>query len=218
MSHTSPRLLVAVLAAGASRRLGRPKQLVEIDGEPLIRRQCRIAIEANIGQVVVVLGCNASACATAIELITRASVRINEHWEDGLASSIQEAVHAAIDTGAAGLMLAHGDQYALAAADLREMQSTWLRAGGTKACRSWHQDYLGPPVILPARCFDAALMLCGDNGGREVIRELGRDGAIEVPMPNAVHDLDEPPDLERLLGRSRNDGQDAGATRSSSTS
>ncbi len=55
----SPELLVVVLAAGASRRLGTSKQLVSIDGEPLLRRQCRCALDAHVGRVLVILGCHA---------------------------------------------------------------------------------------------------------------------------------------------------------------
>ena len=51
------RLVLAILAAGASRRLGQPKQLVSLEGELLLRRQCRIALEAQIGRVAVILGC-----------------------------------------------------------------------------------------------------------------------------------------------------------------
>jgi CTP:molybdopterin cytidylyltransferase MocA len=200
MPDAAPNLLVAILAGGASRRLGRPKQLVEFDGEPLIRRQCRVAVDARVGDVVVVVGCHARECAAAVGPLTAATVRVNEHWEEGLASSIREAVGAAIDAGASGLMLVHGDQYALTPADLRPLHAAWFGAGGTKACRSWHEDYLGPPVILPARCFDAALRLRGDDGARDVLRALGPDETIQVHVPNAVPDLDEPSQLNQLVG------------------
>src|SRR5258708_35726162 len=58
-SVLSPDLLVVILAAGASRRLGRAKQLVSIGGEPLLRRQGRCALRARGGRVVVILGCDA---------------------------------------------------------------------------------------------------------------------------------------------------------------
>jgi CTP:molybdopterin cytidylyltransferase MocA len=207
MRDATPKLLVAILAGGASRRLGRPKQLVEIDGEPLIRRQCRVAMESNVGEVVVIVGCHARECATAAAAAALGAwpapaVRVNEHWEEGLASSIREAVRAAIDAGAPGLMLVHGDQFALTSADLRALQAAWLGAGGAKACRSWHEDYLGPPVILPARCFDAAMRLRGDDGARDVLRALGPDETIQVHVPSAVHDLDEPAQLDQLADAS----------------
>jgi CTP:molybdopterin cytidylyltransferase MocA len=203
MPDSVAKLLVAVLSAGASRRLGLPKQLVEIGGEPLVRRQWRMAKEANVGDVVVILGCHARDCAAALGAEIGASVRVNEHWEEGLASSIREAIHAAIDADVSGLMLVHGDQYALTAADLRSLHGAWMGAGGTKACRSRHEDYLGPPVILPSRCFDAALTLRGDDGARDVLRALGHDETIQVHVPNAVHDLDEPRQLDQLPGALR---------------
>src|SRR5689334_4089900 len=61
------RVFVAILASGASRRLGQPKQLVSLEGEPLLRRQCRIAVEARIGPVAVILGCHANECDQLIE-------------------------------------------------------------------------------------------------------------------------------------------------------
>lgn len=198
MPDAAPKLLIAILAGGASRRLGRPKQLVEVDGEPLIRRQCRMALEADVGDAIAVVGCHASECTAALGPLANATVCINEHWEEGLASSIRVAVHAAVDAGASGVMLVHGDQFALTAADLRSLHHVWLDAGGTKACRSWHEDYLGPPVILPARCFDAALLLRGDDGARDVLRALGPDETIQVHVPNAIHDLDEPAQLDQL--------------------
>src|SRR6202049_3221152 len=53
-----PDLVVAVLAAGASRRLGRAKQLVPVGGQPLLRRQCRCALSARVGMVMAILGCD----------------------------------------------------------------------------------------------------------------------------------------------------------------
>jgi CTP:molybdopterin cytidylyltransferase MocA len=203
MSDAAPKLLVAVLAAGASRRLGRSKQLVEIDDEPLVRRQYRIAVNADVGDVVVILGCRARDCAAALGNAPCASVRVNEHWEEGLASSIRTAVHAALDADASGLMLVHGDQYAITSDDLRSLRAAWLTTGGTKACRSWHEDYFGPPVILPTRCFDAALRLRGDDGARDVLRALGRDETVQVHLPSAIYDLDEPAQLDRLARSSQ---------------
>ncbi|HKD35269.1 MAG TPA: NTP transferase domain-containing protein, partial [Pirellulales bacterium] len=94
-SAAKNRLLVAILAAGASRRLGQPKQLIELRGEPLLRRQCRMTIEADIGPVAVVLGSHANGCAATIADLPVAR-HINENWQEGLGASIREAARAAI--------------------------------------------------------------------------------------------------------------------------
>ena len=194
-----PGLLVAVLAAGASRRLGRAKQLVEIDGEPLLRRQCRIALHAGIGPVVAILGCQLRACAATIADLP-VPVSENEQWPEGLASSIRLATRTAIDAHAAGLLILHGDQYRVTAHDLRTLHIAWQAAGGTKACRARHEDYVGPPVVLPTTCFPAALQLSGEDGARGVLSALGPGAVIDVAMPNAAHDLDLPAQLADLVG------------------
>src|SRR3954469_1035503 len=94
-------LLLAILAAGASRRLGQAKQLVMIENEPLLRRQCRIALESQIGDVVAILGCHADPCRRTIADLSL-SIRINEEWSEGLASSIRHATRAAMEIDAAG--------------------------------------------------------------------------------------------------------------------
>src|SRR6188472_4388996 len=107
-------LLIAVLAAGASHRLGQPKQFVIVGNEPLLRRQCRMAIESGVGPVTTILGCHAAACAELLGGL-QVAIRRNESWEEGLASSIREAARAAIECAASGLLLFHCDHYRLSA-------------------------------------------------------------------------------------------------------
>jgi CTP:molybdopterin cytidylyltransferase MocA len=193
-----PAVLVAVLAAGASRRLGRPKQLVELpSGEVLLRRQCRIALDADVGNVVVVLGCKAEECAAGIA-DRPVTTLINAAWEEGLASSIRVAARAAMDARAAGLLVLHGDQYRVTAGDLRALHNAWQATGGGRAVRARNAEYAGPPVVLPAACLPAALTLEGEEGARRVLESLGPDGVLDVSMPNAAFDLDLPEQLGRL--------------------
>src|SRR5690349_12404524 len=114
------RLLIAILAAGASRRLGRAKQLVHLEGEPLIHRQCRIAVESKCGEVVVILGASADECAHAVADLP-VTTRFNREWEEGMAASIREATRAAIEASADGLMIVQVDQYAVTPADLAQL-------------------------------------------------------------------------------------------------
>src|SRR5216684_1139625 len=81
-----PDLVVAVLAAGASRRLGRAKQLVPIGGEPLLRRQCRCALSARVGEVLAILGCDEAQHREVIVDLP-VDVRVNDEWEEGLAAT-----------------------------------------------------------------------------------------------------------------------------------
>ena len=188
-------LLIAILAAGASRRLGQPKQLVTLNSEPLIHRQCRIALEANIGPVLAILGCSAEACTAAVADLAVA-VCINDQWQEGLAASIRQAVRTAIDQRASGLILVQVDQYQLTSSDLRALRDAWVESSGVKGCRAQAGEYLGPPVIIPRSCFEEALELHGEQGARRVLERLGPMDLIDVPLPNAAADLDLPEQLK----------------------
>jgi CTP:molybdopterin cytidylyltransferase MocA len=104
-----PDLVVAVVAAGASRRLGRAKQLVPVGGEPLLRRQCRCALSARVGEVVAILGCDEAQHRKVIVDLP-VDVRVNDKWAEGLAATLRSAVRAAKERQAALLVLPC-DQY-----------------------------------------------------------------------------------------------------------
>jgi molybdenum cofactor cytidylyltransferase len=192
------RLLIAVLAGGASRRLGQPKQLVSIDGEPLLRRQCRVALEAELGHVVAILGYKAARCAQALAGLP-ITAHVNAQWEEGLASSIRSAVELAALALSPGLLLLHGDQHRVTSEDLQRLNGAW-DANRSRACRARHKAYAGPPVILPASMFEALAALPGDQGARALLAQRSSGELLDVEMPNAVYDLDLPvqlPDLNR---------------------
>ena len=76
-----------VLAAGASTRLGEPKQLVMLGGESLLERAVRMAREAGCSPVVVVLGSSAASIEAGCAL-ENVIVVVNEDWADGMGRSI----------------------------------------------------------------------------------------------------------------------------------
>lgn len=190
-------LLIAILAAGASRRLGQPKQFVSVNGESLLRRQCRVAIESCIAPVAVICGCQADSCIAEIADLP-VTIRRNEQWREGIASSIREATRAAIENNAVALLILHGDQYRITAQDLRTLHAAWSASGPSVACRSRYADYAGPPVILPAALFGELMQLRGDEGARRVLSTLDADSLIDVAMPNAIYDLDLPAQLSAI--------------------
>ncbi len=173
-----------ILAAGASRRLGRPKQLVPFDGEPLLRRQCRIALTSDIGSVFVILGCKAAECAALIADLP-VGVMINDGWEEGMAASLRLAARQAIDDAADALLILHGDQHGVTSNALRQLHAAW-QANPVRPHLSRDGNHLGPPVIIPADHFEAMLQLRGDVGARRVLQQ-----PVEVVIAGASLDLNE---------------------------
>jgi CTP:molybdopterin cytidylyltransferase MocA len=187
-----PDLVVAVLAAGASRRLGRAKQLVPIGGEPLLRRQCRCALSARVGDVVAILGFDDAQHREVIADLP-VEVRINNQWQEGMAATLRTAVRAAKARDAALLVLPC-DQYRVIPDDLRTLYDNWRWTPGIACVSRWGR-YAGPPAILPIGCHDEVLRLRGDIGARSVLYDRRRQRPDEIPNPRATFDLDSPEEM-----------------------
>jgi len=177
-----------ILAAGASRRLGWPKQLVEFDGESMLRRTVRAAL-AHCAPVLVVVGCQGEAMAAHLAGLAVTVVR-NPDWEEGMAASIRAGL-AALPAAAEGALFLVCDQPAVDAALIAELLAAHARRpGAVVACG--YGGVRGIPSWLPARCFPDLARLRGDRGARGLLQ--GADVEV-VPFPGGAVDLDRPEDL-----------------------
>lgn len=152
-----------ILAAGFSRRLGRPKQTLTLGGEMLVERAARIATEAGLSPVFVVVNREADFCL-AIEQ-HGAIVVMNELAEEGMASSIRRGVMAAKTFRASGIVLMTCDQVELDVDHLRR-----LVENPGRVTASLYAGRKGIPAYFPAATFDELLTLHGDTGARDLLR------------------------------------------------
>ncbi|MGE0115698.1 MAG: NTP transferase domain-containing protein [Steroidobacteraceae bacterium] len=183
---SSPHLHIIVLAAGASTRLGQPKQLVSIAGRPALQHVVSNAVAVAGSAVSVVLGAQA-ADLTRLLQHSSATVLINRQWEEGMAASIRCGVNS-LSPGCDAVMLLLGDQVAVSASDLKRLVSAW-NGQDSVIVASVYSGQLGVPAIFPRWCFSELLQLRGDQGAKAVInRHASR--LVHVPMPNAALDLD----------------------------
>jgi len=179
-----------VLAAGASRRLGQPKQLVQVYGETLLERTVRVAREAGCEPVIVVLGANADKVLAGSSL-EGAQVVMNELWEEGMASSIRAGV-ASLRGGIRGCVLMTCDMPTVSADHLR-----LLRASSHSVTASLYEGRSGVPAYFAAEIFPALLALHGDVGARDPLREApARElvgGEVDIDTPEDLPFLAEQP-------------------------
>lgn len=189
-----PNLHVLVLAAGASTRLGQPKQLVKLGGVYVLSRVVSCAVSIGGSAVTVVVGAHAKELMPLLSH-SPAAVIVNRHWEEGIASSIRVGL-AAVPSSAEGLLIVLGDQVAVTNEDLRRLASAWNGQEGVIAA-AVYQQHAGVPAIFPRWAFSELEQLRGDRGARVVI-ERNAFRLAHVPMPNAAIDLDTPEDLREL--------------------
>jgi molybdenum cofactor cytidylyltransferase len=185
----------AILAAGFSRRLGRPKQLLEYRGKPLLQWAVDAALNSDLDEVLVVLGEAAPAILPRIEL-GRARAVVNERASEGQSASIGKAVLAA-DPGRRGTLLMLGDQPGLTSEDLRRVLTGFDGSPDSIAIASWQGDARSPVVF--GRAYDRELMaLAGDSGARPLVKvhwERVRLVNFDRPVPI---DIDTEEDYTRL--------------------
>lgn len=196
---------VIVLAAGASTRLGQPKQLAKIAGQPALHRVVASATSLAGHAVTVVLGAHAADLSRLLAH-SPASVVVNRHWEEGMASSIRCGL-ASLSLAADAILIVLGDQVAVTADDLKRLANAWNGDEGTIAAATYGQQ-VGVPAIFPRAFFGELAELRGDQGARRLL-ERNSHRLVRVPMPNAAIDLDTPEDLasinERLSRTEKNE-------------
>lgn len=176
-----------VLAAGASTRLGSPKQLQKLGDETLLERAVRTAREAGCSPVIVVLGAEYAQVLKDSALGDVMTV-INDEWQEGMGSSIRVGVQTceALAKGAKGVVLMTCDQPAVTARHLGLL----VAGEGVKASRYAGRN--GVPAFFPEKYFGKLMTLDGDLGAREL---LGCAEAVE--LEHGGLDVDTVKDLER---------------------
>jgi molybdenum cofactor cytidylyltransferase len=192
-----PGLHVLVLAAGASTRLGQPKQLVKLGGRPALHIVVSNAASIAGHAVTVVVGAHAKEM-THLLAHSPASVIVNRHWEEGMGSSLRFGV-ASLPPACEAVLILLGDQVAVTADDLRRLASAW-KGEESLIATSVYDQHVGVPAIFPRMCFPELADLRGDKGARAVI-ERNNYRLVRVPMSSAAIDLDTPADLAALTER-----------------
>lgn len=179
-----------VLAAGAARRFGAPKQLAQLDGRPLLEHALAAMTSAPLDRVVVVLGAHADAVRERVDLHGAEVIECSD-WVDGQAASLRAGLAAVADAEAA--VVALGDQPFLSARAAARVIAA--RGLGTDAVRATYAGRPGHPVVLERALFPRIEDLRGDAGARELLAESSvRDVACDgLGRPD---DVDTPEELE----------------------
>ena len=190
-----------VLAAGGSRRMGQPKQLLRWQGEPLVTRAARSALQSGATEAIVITGAVNEQVEAALEPLVqegRGRLRLvfNPNWQEGQAGSVRVAVDA-LPAGCEAALFLPVDQPRLPAAALRRLWQTW-RAGSDLAAVSVAGALRGAPAVFDQRFFSLLKKVQGDRGGGVLLQQHSADVmAIETPG-HWLADVDTPEEWQAL--------------------
>jgi molybdenum cofactor cytidylyltransferase len=191
---TAPPVTGVVLAAGESRRLGTPKQLLPYRDTTLLGATLEVARNAGFDQLIVTLGGAARAVREAVCMDGADAVTIDDSGT-GCSASLRAALEQ-VDARAAGIVLMLGDQPCVDPATIRRL-ATEGPGADIMVCR--YDDGVGHPCWLGRSVFGELSQLHGDKGvwklvesGRYPVRELAVDGPVPL-------DVDTWDDYQRLV-------------------
>jgi CTP:molybdopterin cytidylyltransferase MocA len=189
------RIACILLAAGGSRRLGFPKQLLRRRTRPLLAHALRAARGAlPRSPLIVVIGAHAQRLRFLVRReAPRARIAHNARWEDGLASSIHAGLDA-VPARTAAVLVTLVDQPRVDRAALVRLVAAWRRRPG-RAAAALYAGHPGVPAVLPRRSWRAIRELRGDAGARALLRAAA---VTAVPMPEAELDIDTATDAETM--------------------
>ena len=201
------RFGAVILAAGASRRMGTPKQLLALNGQPLVVRAAEAALASPAWPVVVVLGANAEKIRPAL---ARLPVLITENpaWAEGMAASIRAGVTTLqqFSRRLDAALIALCDQPAFSAGAIERLLAAQRQTGGNIVAARY-SGRQGAPALFLREHFPALTALTGEEGARTL---LNGDPAqvTAVELPELALDLDTPEDFAAI----RDDGPSRSTT------
>lgn len=194
-----------ILAAGSSARMGRPKQLLDWGGRPLVRAAAEVALAARLDPVLVVVG---GARAEVEAALADLPLRIvdNPDYVAGQSTSLHAGI-AALGPAADAVVVLLGDQPFVTAAIVDRLVADW-QASAAPIVAPVYAGQRGNPVLFARAIFPELLVIQGDQGARAVLAaDPARVRLVAFDDPRPLADIDTPEDYERLSRQETGDAR-----------
>ena len=190
-----------ILAAGASTRMGRPKQLLEYRGKTLIQQTIDIAVNSLCEPIVVVLGAYAEQIEPEIKSFP-VILAPNRNWRDGMSTSIRVGLKTLLTLSPQldALVLMLCDQPFVSTVLLDRLVETYYKTE-QPLIASQYAEVVGVPALFARSFFPILSTLQGDRGARKILQQFLPE-VVRVPFPRGEFDIDTPTDYTRLRSNS----------------
>jgi molybdenum cofactor cytidylyltransferase len=191
-----------ILAAGASTRMGTPKQLLPYRERSFIRHITESAIASVCQPIAVVLGANVERIKPEISQLPVQIVE-NQQWAEGMSSSIRVGLEAllGVNQNLEAVAIALCDQPFVSSQTLDRIVEAY-HFTGKPIIASEYAGTLGVPVLFSHTLFSEILALKSTEGAKQIIRKHIHE-VFSVPFPEGSIDIDTPNDYQQFQSRSR---------------
>lgn len=184
------KVSIIILAAGASTRMGAPKQLLLIDGKTLIKRINEIALDTSCYPIVTVLGANRALIRHELDKMPLTIID-NPQWEKGMSSSIKMGLAGAYMTQKEidAVIFLTVDMPFVNVKLINEMIQKAIENPDSDIIACKYDNQIGIPVLFKRNLLADLLELEGDEGAKKIVLK-NKDKTLFVEFPEGKYDLD----------------------------
>jgi molybdenum cofactor cytidylyltransferase len=190
-----------VLAAGESKRMGRPKQLLEWQGKTLLGHVLESLMKSDAEDIVLVLGHEADRIGKSLPAL-QIKIVVNPDYKQGMASSLRQGL-LAMDPRSEAFLVLLADQPGIDSEVMNRMIRDFQRADPRRGIvRPVYRGLRGHPVLIGIEYLQEALQLQGDVGARQILANHPTDILeIEVDQDGILKDIDTPEEYQKYVNR-----------------
>ena len=186
-----------ILAAGMSKRMGTPKQLLDYRGETFLDRLYSQFKQSTLDRTLVVLGHSANRIRNAVD-IADDDVVINADYRNGMLSSIQKGVLKAIEMRADAILVCPVDHPSIDYYLIDHLLLHWRKCD-RRILLPEFEGRRGHPIIFGNAVFHELLKADPSIGARQVVRaDPYRVAIVKVETPNILKDIDTPEEYQEM--------------------
>jgi molybdenum cofactor cytidylyltransferase len=191
-----PMLSAILLAAGESKRMGKPKQLMPLGSSTILEQAIDNLLNSAVDEIIVVLGHKAEEITETIAS-KPVKIMVNSNYQQGMSTSIIAGL-ILVDPQAQAIMLALGDQPLVDSQTINQLIDEFHNHDKSIVVPTY-RGRRGHPIIFAIKYKPELLELEGDVGGREVIRHHP-DDVLEVAFDSesVITDIDTRDDYQSL--------------------
>ncbi|MDJ0509300.1 MAG: nucleotidyltransferase family protein [Crocosphaera sp.] len=193
------RIAMMILAAGASTRMGTPKQLLSYQGLSLLGKTIKTALSSVCQPIVVVLGAYEQQIKAEVEL-SDVSIVENPNWHLGMGATIAQGMLFILSSfqGIDAVIISVCDQPFLSTEIINNLVTSYHSTGKPIiACQ--YADTLGVPALFNHRFFEELTLMKETAGAKQLIKTY-KNQVFSIPFVSGAIDIDTPEEYQKLLG------------------
>ena len=198
MFNDKCRVPLILLAAGESKRMGTPKQLLTYKGSSLIRHAATQAVKSNCDPIVVVLGANSDRISPEISDLP-VQITYNTQWQQGMSASISTGINALLEMNIDFdvLIVALADQPLITSLVYNHSIESYYQ-NDVKIVASSYNNTIGVPALFDRTLIPELLKMKQQGGAKQLLNKYS-DRTLNLNVPEAAIDIDTPADYQKLL-------------------